>query len=179
MNIKGAWLRNSLIGVAALILASGLYGATSADFSRTTLPDLAKKSVPYEDAQQNGRPTLIEFYADWCATCKTMAPTIAKLERRFGQQINLVMLNADNPKWQPELDRYKVDAIPHYVLLGTDGEIKGNVIGEQSEALFAANLEALAAAKPLPYAKPTPGQTSTFKGETKPTATQPRDHSGS
>ncbi|WP_218082067.1 thioredoxin family protein [Anthocerotibacter panamensis] len=176
---KGTKVRNILIAVATILLVVGLYGATTADLSKVTPADLAQRAVPYEEARSNGRPTLVEFYADWCATCKVMSPTVAKLERKFAGKVNLVMLNVDNPKWNPELDRYKVNGIPHYVFLGSDGQIKGNVIGEQAEEIFAANMDALAQAQPLPYARPNPGQVSTFT-ETKPVQqTQPRDHSNS
>ncbi len=175
---KSLQLRNALIAGATIVLVIGLYGATSSDFSRVTPQDLVKRAVPYEVAQSNGKPTVLEFYADWCVTCKTMAPTIGKLEDRFRGQINLVMLNVDNPKWAPELDRYRVNGIPHYVFLDQQGEIKGNVIGEQSETIFAANMIALAQGEvSLPYAKPAPGQVSTFKDKESTTQLQPRDHS--
>jgi len=177
--MDGVWIRNGMIGVAGLLLVGGLFGATSTDFSKVTPKDLVQRSVPYETAQTNGLPTLIEFYADWCVTCKLMAPTVAKLEKQYQGKFNLVMLNVDNPKWSPELDRYRVDGIPHYVFLGSDGEIKGNVIGEQSETVFGSNVDSLVQGQPLPYARPTPGQVSTFKSSKLPAQVQPRAHSNS
>ncbi len=174
---KAIYFRNGLIGLAVLLLGGGLYQATVEDMSRVTPEQLAQRATPYEQARTNGRPTLLEFYADWCVSCKLMTPTIAKLEKQFRSKVNLVVLNVDNPKWLPELQHYQVDGIPHYVLLGADGHIKGNVIGEQTADLFAANLQALVDNKPLPYARPNPGQVSTFTAPKAPTAVQSRDHS--
>ncbi|WP_287127905.1 thioredoxin domain-containing protein [Candidatus Cyanaurora vandensis] len=176
---KSVQLRNLLIAAATILLVGGLYGATRADFSRVTPAQMVERSIPYETAQTNGRPTLIEFYADWCATCKLMNPTVAKLERQYEGKFNFVMLNVDNPKWNPELDRYRVNGIPHYVFLAPDGTIQGNVIGEQTADLFGANLAALVQGQSLPYARPTPGQVSTFKTRLVPPQVQPRAHSNS
>jgi len=175
MKNQGVQIRNLLIAGATVVIVVGLYGATSSDLSRVTPAKLALTAVPYEEARANGKPTLLEFYADWCETCKQMAPTLAKLEQRYRGKVNLVMLNVDNPKWSPELDRYQVNGIPHYVFLSTKGAIAGNVIGEQSEDLFDANLQALSTSKTLPYARPTPGQISTFQAPAQ--QLQPRDHS--
>ena len=68
------------------------------------LDQLARRSIPLNQALENGKPSLVEFYADWCEACKSMAPAMVALEKQH-PEINLVMLNVDNPTWQVELQR--------------------------------------------------------------------------
>jgi thiol-disulfide isomerase/thioredoxin len=58
-----------------------------------SLREMAQQSVPYERALTNGKPTLVEFYADWCTSCQSLAPSISKFHEQYGSQVNFVMLN--------------------------------------------------------------------------------------
>ncbi len=142
-------LRNGLIALAAVILAAGLFFANQSRHASTSLEALAQQAVPLEQAQANAKPSLVEFYADWCTSCRAMAPLLASLKKEFAEQVNFVMLNVDNPKWLPELSRYRVNGIPHFLFLDRQGEALGSAIGEQPESILRANLLALAAGDPL------------------------------
>lgn len=145
-------LRNGLIALAAVILATGLFLANQSRSAGTRLEALAQRAVPLEQAQANAKPSLVEFYADWCTSCRSMAPVLASLKEEFAQQVNFVMLNVDNPKWLPELSRYRVNGIPHFLFLDPEGELLGSAIGEQPESVLRANLLALATGEPLDLA---------------------------
>jgi thiol-disulfide isomerase/thioredoxin len=141
-----------------------------------SLAALAAEAVPWEEAQANGKPSLVEFYADWCITCRSMAPLLANLKKEFAQQINFVMLNVDNPKWLPELSRYRVNGIPHFLFLDSQGEVVGSAIGEQPASVLRANLLALAAGDPLPLTQPGPVSALQLVGLASPLSPDPRTH---
>ncbi len=143
-------LRNGLIAIAAVILATGLFLGNYTRTHSTNLEALADQSVPLEVALSNGKPTLVEFYADWCTTCRLMAPMVADLKQDLSGQINFVMLNVDNPKWLPELDQYQVNGIPHFVFADPQGRIQGMAVGEQPESVMRSNLIALQHGEDLP-----------------------------
>lgn len=136
-------LRNALVAIAAVILATGLFLGNYTRTHSTNLAALAEQALPLEVALNNDKPTLVEFYADWCTTCQLMAPMMANLKQDLGGEINFVMLNVDNPKWLPELDQYQVNGIPHFVFMDAQGETKGTAVGEQPQSIMRANLIAL------------------------------------
>lgn len=149
----GTKVRNFLIAIVAIalivLLALGLRSETPA----ASLSKIDEQSTPLEVALTNGKPSLLEFYANWCTVCQKMAPDIAELEKQYADKVNFVMLNVDNTKWLPELLRYRVDGIPHFVYLGNDGNPVAQAIGDIPRNVMASNIEALVTNTSLPYAQ--------------------------
>jgi thiol-disulfide isomerase/thioredoxin len=169
-------IRNFVIVLVAVVLSVAIFLGLNTQSSAASLGALAKESVPLEVAMQNGKPTLVEFYANWCTSCQAMAEDMGSLKQEYGDRVNFVMLNVDNTKWLPEILEYRVDGIPHFVFMGTEGTDQAEAIGEQPKAVMAANLVALSTGSPLPYAQST-GQTSEFSAPVSTTgATDPRSH---
>eukprot|EP00793_Prasinoderma_coloniale_P005780 PRCOL_00004254-RA len=138
-----------------------LFAATKlgvGDHPAATLATLEARAVPFDTALANGRPSLLEFYADWCAECREMAPTVAVAEDAYDRDVNFVMINVDNPQWYGELDEYGVDGIPHFSFLAADDTEKARMVGVMPEEAFKANIRALKdGADSLPYSRRLPG----------------------
>ncbi|ARV59984.1 thiol:disulfide interchange protein [Nostocales cyanobacterium HT-58-2] len=173
----GARVRNFLIAIVAIALSVALVLGLRTETTSASLSQLDEQSTPLEVALTNNKPSLVEFYADWCTVCQKMAPDIAQLEKQYADKINFVMLNVDNTKWLPEMLRYRVDGIPHFVYLSQDGEAIAQAIGDQPRTIMASNLEALVTGSPLPYAQAS-GRVSQFNAPVAPTNSQddPRSH---
>lgn len=171
--------KNLLITLVAIILSVGLFLGFRTDLTSTTLPELAETATPIDVALENGKPTLIEFYANWCTSCQAMAEDMAQLRQQYEDRVNFVMLNVDNSKWLPEVLEYRVDGIPHFVFLDSQATAIAQTIGEIPQQVMAANLDSLIEENPLPYATIT-GKTSTFETNVTPAEEQqvnPRSHS--
>ena len=95
----------------------------------TTLDQLARNSALPVEALSNGRPTIIEFYADWCEACKEMAPAMMSLKQRNQNKVNVVLLDVDNPQWVDLIDKYDVNGIPQLNFFDKSGELKGFSLG--------------------------------------------------
>ena len=144
-------LRNLIVVLVAVVLSVALFLGLRTGTNSVSLASLAAVAVPLDVALKNDRPTLIEFYANWCSACQAMAKDMSELEQQYGDRINFVMLNVDNNKWLPEMLSYQVDGIPHFVFLTPQGEAIASTIGEQPRTIMGGNIEALATASALPY----------------------------
>ncbi len=144
-------IRNGVIAIAALILSVTLFLGLQTQTSSVSLAAQAEKAISVDLALSNQKPTLMEFYADWCTSCQAMARDLSEIKKDYGNEVNFVMLNVDNTKWLPEMLRYRVDGIPHFVFLDSKGSEIAQAIGEQPRSVMEADLDALIADLPLPY----------------------------
>ena len=116
----------------AVALAFGLVILRGGIQSESPMEQLARRSLDPQTALTNGRPTLIEFYADWCQVCREMAPSMLELEKKSRDRLDVVLVNVDNPRWQDLVDRYDVNGIPQLNLFNAEGEPRGRSLGLRS-----------------------------------------------
>lgn len=117
-------LVGALIAVAAAVIVTLLItrpAVTASSFTPLsglmTLKTMAAEAMPYGDAIASPQPTFIEFYADWCTTCQGMSTTIADLHQQYGDSINFVMLDIDDPQWAAQVADYGASGVPQFTLL--------------------------------------------------------------
>lgn len=108
-----------------------------------TLKAMAKEAMPYDIAIANDKPTLLEFYADWCTTCQGMSPTVKNLADKYRDQVNLVMLNIDDPQWDNLVQEYQVTGIPQYTFIDAETNTVETLIGKVPQAIMAQVFEKL------------------------------------
>lgn len=159
-------IRNLVIALCASALSVAIVIGSQTSFNGESLEAQAQKATPLAEAITNGKPSLVEFYANWCTSCQAMAQDLATLKQQYQGEINFVMLNVDNSKWLPEILNYGVDGIPHFVFLNNQGSAIAETIGEQPLPIFQDNLQALLKNQPLPHAN-TRGNISNFNAENK------------
>ncbi|MDB9527299.1 thioredoxin domain-containing protein [Oscillatoria sp. CS-180] len=103
----------------------------------------ARQALPLETAMTNGKPTLIEFYADWCTTCQAMAPALNSVHQQFDSALNRVMLNIDDPQWRHQVQQFNVTGVPHLALLRGDGAIAETFVGKVPKSILLGRLQEL------------------------------------
>jgi thioredoxin 1 len=83
-------------------------------------------------------PVVVEFWAQWCPPCRTMAPVLESLATDYDGRLRLVKINADE---QPDLARrFEVVSVPT-LLVFTDGELRLRMIGARSRAQLLDEIE--------------------------------------
>lgn len=118
--------------------------ATPSSFTGlTALREMAQQSVPYQTALSNGQPTLIEFYADWCTSCQSLAPSVSRFHQKYGSQMNFVMLNVDTPPGSQLIQPFQVKGVPQFFFIQSDHKLAKTLVGRVPESILAQLLEQL------------------------------------
>ena len=113
----------------SLFLVVLLFYSRSGFKANAMLDQLARNSLEPDIALLNGKPTVFEFYADWCEACKEMAPDMVNAERLYSNKIDIVLLNVDNSRWLDLIDKYDVNGIPKLTFFNDKGEFRGFSLG--------------------------------------------------
>eukprot|EP00249_Psilotum_nudum_P036868 c8921_g1_i1 orf=463-1158(-) len=88
---------NRVIALISAAIAVGLFAVTHAGISGVSLADLSATAISYEEALANGKPTVLEFYADWCEVCREMAPDVYAVKTEY-KVMKKVMLLGDSQR---------------------------------------------------------------------------------
>ena len=56
------------------------------------------KKEEFEQLLESKKPTLMDFYADWCGPCQALLPTIENLAEKHKSDFNIVKVNVDDNK---------------------------------------------------------------------------------
>ncbi|MEM1251481.1 MAG: thioredoxin domain-containing protein [Cyanobacteria bacterium P01_H01_bin.21] len=101
------------------------------------LKAMAVETMPYDVAIASPAPTFIEFYADWCTTCQGMSSTVADLHHQYGDSINFVMLDIDDPQWASQIVDYGASGVPQFTLLDSHNSEVKTWVGKVPKPIFA------------------------------------------
>ena len=93
---------------------------------------MTKKS-PKEVLQQSQEPLLVDFYADWCGPCQTLAPVLDQVVEALAGKVTLFKVNVDK---HPQLaQQLAIRSIPHLMLFK-----KGKILWRKGGLITTAEL---------------------------------------
>ena len=91
-----------------------------------------------KDVLGASKPVLVDFWAEWCAPCRMLAPTVAAVAERYVETASVVKLNVDdNPS---TAQRYGIKGIPTLILFRGGKEVE-RVVGATSKESISKMIE--------------------------------------
>ena len=85
---------------------------------------------------ETDKPVLIDFWADWCAPCKMMAPVIYQMAKNYAGKAYMAKLNVDYNKQTAA--QFGVMSIPNFIVFKN-----GKPVGQRIGAVGRQGLESL------------------------------------
>jgi len=73
------------------------------------------KKQSFSDLIKNSQiPVLVDFYADWCAPCKTLSPIVQKVSSDLHGHVKVIKVNVD--KNQNAAMKFQIRGVPTLIL---------------------------------------------------------------
>jgi thioredoxin 1 len=108
-------------------------------------PMASEKTLKFDDQNfdaevlRSSTPVLVDFWAEWCGPCLTLAPTIDELAAEYAGRVKVGKLDIDKSPATP--GKYGVMNIPT-VILFENGEPVQRIVGLRPKKDFKAILDA-------------------------------------
>ena len=123
------------------VIANNDQPQNTSDWQTVTTP--ADLDRVLAEARSSGTPLLLDWYADWCISCKVIEREVLNdanvVERLKGYRLIRFDITASNAEQRALLDRYKLFGPPALMFFGKDGVERADVrvIGEINAKDFA------------------------------------------
>ena len=104
--------------------------AEQSDRTATVVAHLSESSFDEAVTTTQGL-LMVDFWADWCAPCRVIAPVLEDLAAASGGRVTLAKVNVDENPWLA--NRYDIRSIPT-VLFFRGGELVERIIGAVPKA---------------------------------------------
>ena len=111
-------------------LSGGIMKWDAAGMSKPSSQIIGMFSQEYAELLNTDKKVLIDFYAEWCAPCKKMAPYLLQMQKDLVDKVVIIRLDADENKTL--INEMKINELPTLILY-ENKEVKWKHSGYISE----------------------------------------------
>lgn len=115
-----------LVGTIGCSNASKAKNGSDAHFNNDSLIIQADNMSSFNEIINSGQPVLVDFYADWCAPCRMVAPILEQVAGDLNGEVRILKVNVD--KNRETAAKYGIQSIPTLMLF-KNGAVKWKGIG--------------------------------------------------
>lgn len=83
-----------------------------------------------QEVLKNALPTIVDFWAPWCAPCRALAPILEDLEKDYVGKAKFTKYNTD--EYSKLCTDYRVSSIPALIIF-RDGKVVKQSVGFESK----------------------------------------------
>ena len=94
----------------------------------------------FDQLVSEGKPLVIDFWAEWCGPCRMIGPIFEELATEYDGKVTIGKLDVDNN--DDVVSKFGIRIIPT-ILFIKNGEVVDKQVGAASKAVIAAKIDAL------------------------------------
>jgi thioredoxin 1 len=80
------------------------------------------------DVLKSTQPVLVDFWAEWCGPCKTIAPALEEIAQELDGKLKVVKVDIDRNSATPK--KYGIRGVPTLMLF-KDGQVAATKVGAE------------------------------------------------
>ena len=111
-----------------IIILSAILSLSSLTFAQKTvhLTDVTFKQLVFDYEKdtkwkfKGKKPAIVDFYADWCGPCKTVAPILEQLAKEYGSKLVIYKVNTETARKVSAA--FGITSIPSILFIPLNGQ---------------------------------------------------------
>ena len=93
-----------------VVSESGNFSCDAGQSCTVDITDVFFDETFRAEVLESDKPVIIDFWAEWCAPCRQIAPIIKDLAKEYGDRVKVLKMNIDESPQTP--GQYRIQSIP-------------------------------------------------------------------